>query len=211
MSTGGGNAPSPVACLPHTESAALRPFILVLLSALLAEAAAHAGTFDERKSQCLDCHGKNGVSTTPETPSLGGHPAAFLLYQLVWFREGQRNAPIMNEMIKGMSDDDLRAAGEFLAKLPPPPPPDEPGDPQRMTQGKELADKNRCGFCHNPDYSGHDQIPRLANQREDYLLKALRDYKNEKRIAGGATMIEVLQPLTDGDLKTLAHYLAHVR
>lgn len=189
----------------------MRPAILVLLAATIAATSATGGTFDERKSQCLACHGENGVSPTPETPSLGGQPETFLLYQLVWFREGQRNVPVMNEMMKGMSDDDLRAAGAFMAKLPPPPPPDEPGDPQRMARGKMLTEKNRCGICHNPDHSGHDQIPRLANQREDYLLKALRDYKNEKRIGGGATMIEVLQPLTDGDLATLAHYLAHAR
>lgn len=167
--------------------------------------------FDERKPQCLACHGKDGVSTTPETPSLGGQPEAFLLYQLVWFREGQRNVPVMNEMMKGMSDDDLRAAGEFMARLPPPPPPDEPGNPERMARGKALAEKNRCGVCHSPDYSGHDQIPRLANQREDYLLKSLRNYKSDKRYGGRAEMNEVLHPLSDNDLKTLAYYLAHLR
>jgi len=189
----------------------LRLATLALLAAILAATPAPAGTFDERKSQCLACHGENGVSPTPETPSLGGQPEAFLLYQLVWFREGQRDVPVMNEMMKGMSDDDLRAAGDFFAKLPPPPPPDEPGDPQRMARGKALAEKNRCGICHNPDYSGHDQIPRLANQREDYLLKSLRNYKSDKRYGGRAEMNEVLYPLNDDDLKMLAHYLAHLR
>ena len=80
-----------------------------------------------------------------------------------------------------------------------------------MARGKALAHKNRCGICHNPDYSGHDQIPRLANQREDYLLKSLRNYKSDKRYGGRAEMNEVLQPLNDNDLKTLAHYLAHLR
>jgi cytochrome c553 len=188
----------------------LRGFILVLLGALLAATRAQAGTFDERKPQCLACHGEKGVSTTPDTPSLGGMPEDYLLYQLVFFREGTRVVPIMNEMMRGMSDDDLRAAGTFLAGLPPPPP-DQPGDPERMARGKALADRNRCGFCHNPDYSGHDQIPRLADQREDYLLKALRDYKSEKRIGGGAMMSEVLHSLNDGDLVTLASYLAHIR
>lgn len=189
----------------------MRPIIPALLAAILVAAPTRAGIFDERKPQCLQCHGENGVSGTPETPSLGGMPESYLLYQFVFFREGTRQVPIMNEIMKGMSDDDLRAAAEFIGTLPPPPPPDKPGDPERMARGKALAEANRCGFCHNPDYSGHDQIPRLANQREDYLLKALRDYKSEKRIGGGATMIEVLYPLGDDDLATLAYYLAHVR
>ncbi len=189
----------------------MRPIVLALLAASLASASAHADIFEERKPQCLACHGTNGVSPTPETPSLGGQPEAFLLYQLVWFREGQRDVPIMNEMMKGMSDDDLRSAGALFAGQPPPPPPDDAGDPARMARGKALADKNRCGICHNPDYSGHDQIPRLANQREDYLLKSLRDYRSDRRFGGRAEMNEVLQPLNDDDLKTLAYYLANVR
>lgn len=209
---GGGDTPLPAAAsLPHNESAPLRLIIPVLLTALLAAASATAGTFEERKPQCIACHGDNGTSPTPETPSLGGQPEAFVLYQLVWFREGQRKVPVMNEMMKDMSDNDLRAAADFITKLPPPPPPEQPGDPGRMDRGKTLVARNRCGFCHNPDYSGHDQIPRLANQREDYLLKALRNYKSGNRFGGRAEMNEVLQPLTDDDLKTLAHYLAHVR
>ena len=31
---------------------------------------------------------------------------------------------------------------------------------------------------------GHDQIPRIAGHREDYLLKALREYKSDKRFGG---------------------------
>ena len=177
----------------------------------LAAASAQAGVFDERKAQCAQCHGENGVSKTPDVPSLGGQPELFVLYQLVAFREVERKVPVMNDMMKGMSDDDLRAAAAWVAKLPAPPPPAKSGDPARMARGQALAGKHRCGFCHNPDFSGHDQIPRLAHQREDYLLKALRDYKVETRIGGGAMMSEVLYPLKDKDLADLAYFMAHGR
>ena len=185
-------------------------FLLALLSVLLVTAA-YAGKFDERRAQCAQCHGDNGVSKTPNAPSLGGQPELFVLYQLVAFREGQRKVPAMNDMMKDMSDDDLRAAAAFVAKLPAPPPSSEPGDPARMARANALVAQHRCGFCHNPDFAGHDQIPRLAHQREDYLLKALRDYKAETRIGGGAMMSEVLYPLKDNDLADLAYYMAHVR
>ena len=182
-----------------------------MLLAALAAASAQAGVFDERKAQCAQCHGENGVSKTPDVPSLGGQPELFVLYQLVAFREVERKVPVMNDMMKGMSDDDLRAAAAWVAKLPAPPPPAKTGDPARMARGEVLVSKNRCGFCHNPDFSGHDQIPRLAHQREDYLLKALSDYKAETRIGGGAMMSEVLYPLKDKDLADLAYYMAHGR
>jgi len=188
----------------------LRLFSMAFLLCLAAAPAA-AGLFDQRKAECLACHGANGVSVTADIPSLGGEPELFALFQLVAFRDNRRKVPDMNEIMAGMSDDDLRAAAAFVAKLPPPPPPSEPADAARMTRGKALADANRCAFCHGADFSGHDQIPRLAHQREDYLLLALRDYKADKRFGSGAAMNEVLYPLGDADLVELAYYMAHVK
>jgi cytochrome c553 len=54
-------------------------------------------------------------------------------------------------------------------------------------------------------------MPRLAAQREDYLLKALRDYKSASRPGYDATMDEVIRPVTDADIADLAHYLARLR
>jgi cytochrome c553 len=169
------------------------------------------GLFGERKAMCMQCHGANGVSPTPEVPSLGGMPEFYALVQLVEFREGNRTNPIMTDMIKGMSDDDLRAAAAWITSLPPPPAPEKPGDPARMERGRALAAQYRCGICHGPKYLGGEQMPPLRHQREDYLLKSLRAFKAEERIGDRAAMIEVLLPLKDVDLVDLAHYLAHVR
>jgi cytochrome c553 len=78
-----------------------------------------------------------------------------------------------------------------------------------MERARALVQQNRCNFCHNPDFSGRDQVPRLAAQREDYLLKALRDYKSGARVGYEPTMLDVVRPLDDGQLQDLAHLLAH--
>ena len=186
-------------------------FVLALALSALVVASVGAGAFDERKEQCLACHGDNGTSPTLDTPSLGGQPELFILYQLVGFRGGQRDFPLMNEILKDMSDDDLRAAGALISKMPPPSPPVEPGEPERMARGKALTEKNRCNVCHTATFIGQDQVPRLRNQREDYLLKALHDYKAGKRFGGRAEMNEVLHPLDSQALADLAYFLAHVR
>ena len=128
---------------------------------LIATTPACAGVFDERKEQCLACHGDKGTSPTPETPSLGGQPELFVLYQLVGFRDGQRKSEIMNEMMKGMSDDDLRAAAAFIVKLPPPSPPAEAGDPARMARGQALSRKEPLQCLPYRAITGQDQVPRL--------------------------------------------------
>lgn len=47
-------------------------------------------------------------------------------------------------------------------------------------KGKEKA--TVCGACHGPDgNSPTPDFPRLAGQPEDYLVKALSDYKSGKR------------------------------
>lgn len=170
-----------------------------------------AAQIPENAGVCLACHGENGRSETPEVPSLGGQPANYLLIQLYMFREKQRLVEPMTELTKGMTDDDLRAYSEFVATLPPPAPPQEPPDEQRMQTARQVAERHRCGICHNTDFSGRDQIPRLAGQREDYLLKTLREYKSGARPGYEAVMAEVLQPLGDAELVDLAYYLSQFR
>jgi cytochrome c553 len=115
----------------------------------------------------------------------------------------------MYEAAKGMTDGDLQAWGEFIARLPPPPKPGQAPDGKRYARGRELAAQHHCPVCHNPDYSGREQMPRLANQREDYLLKAMRDYKSGARVPYGRGMEEVVAVLGEAEFADLAHYLAH--
>lgn len=148
----------------------------------------------------------------PLTPSLGGQPSFFVVAQLFLFRDGRRGkAPTpMDEFAKKLSDGDLQSFGALFAKLPPPKPPAEAANSARFERGRSLVEKRNCGICHNPDFSGREQMPRLANQREDYLLKAMRDYKSGERIGyGSATMPEELAGFSDPDLAAVAHFLSN--
>jgi cytochrome c553 len=140
-----------------------------------------------------------------------GEPAQYLLIQLFMYRERLRVAPAMNDVMKGASDDDLRALSEAITRLPPPQPPSELGDSQRLARGGNLSEQNHCNVCHRTDFSGQENVPRLADQREDYLLKSLQDYKSGARHGYDATMAEVLQPINESDLTVLAYFLAHAR
>jgi cytochrome c553 len=165
----------------------------------------------ERLEPCLACHGAEGQSETPDVPSLGAQPSPYTLIQLFMFREGLRVAEPMNSMAKELSDQDLKATADFIATQPPPRPPTDPGIPARIEQGQALAAEHRCDICHGGDFSGQEGVPRLADQREDYLLKTLREYKNGTRRGYDATMAEVLQPLSDTQMVELAYYLARTR
>jgi cytochrome c553 len=169
-----------------------------------------AATIGEQLAACLDCHGEDGQSAIPEVPSLGAQPAFYVTIQLYMFRERMRVVEPMNEVTKGLSDDAVRRMAEVIAKLPPPRPTAEPPDPAQLERARALIEQHRCDFCHNQDFSGAQNIPRLAGQREDYLVKALREYKSNARRGYDASMADVMYPVTDADILDLAHFLARL-
>ena len=188
------------------------PLRLALAASLLVAASlpAAANALADRLPACLACHGEKGQSATPQTPSLGAQRKDYALIQLYMFREKLRKIEIMNQMAEGLTDDDLRVFAEAIAKLPAPPAAADAGDAARIERGKALVGTHRCNFCHAPNFSGQDAVPRIADQREDYLLKTLREYKSGVRTGYDAAMAEVVAPLKDEDFADLAYFLARV-
>lgn len=183
----------------------------LLLCVAAVPAAAQTQTVKQRLPVCLACHGANGQSQTDGVPSLGAQQSFYTTVQLLMFRERMRVAEPMNEMAKGLSDDDLRGFADVIAKLPAPQPPAGPVDDARMARARALVEQNRCNFCHTPTFDGQDNVPRIADQREEYLVKALRGYKDNSRHGYDASMADVVAPITDGQILDLAYYIARVR
>ncbi|MBN8988532.1 MAG: c-type cytochrome [Rhizobiales bacterium] len=188
----------------------MRKTIAALALTLIA-CPANAETFQERLAPCLACHGEKGQSETENTPSLGAQQAPYALIQLFMFREKLRVFEPMNEMTKALTDDDLRTFSDFIATMPKPVPPAEAGDPARMQRGEALGRQHRCNSCHNPDYSGKENVPRIANQREDYLAKTLGEYKDNSRHGYDGSMADVMAPVTPAQIADLAYFIARVR
>jgi cytochrome c553 len=169
---------------------------------------AGAESIEQRMAPCLACHGEKGQSAIPEVPSLGAQTSPYLLIQLYLFREKMRRHEIMNEAVKGFTDDDLRGFADTIATLPPPQPTAEAADPARLARGQALSRQHRCNICHSPDLGGRDNVPRIAGQREDFLVKTMREYKANIRPGYDASMGDVLQPVSDADILDLAYFAA---
>lgn len=182
-----------------------RGWLFALLATLCLPASAAEVT--EQVSFCETCHGKGGNSTIAGMPSIAAQPVTFLENQLVFFREGLRNAPVMAPIAKKLGDAEITAlARHFSAR--PAKSAAGPADPALMARGRQLAETMHCGQCHLPKYEGRAQMPRLAGQREDYMLETMIGYRDGKRTGADTTMTEVLYGMKDADIKALAHYLA---
>jgi cytochrome c553 len=159
---------------------------------------------------CVACHGLKGISSTKNTPSLAGQPDIFTQYQLVFMREGARDAGVMKPFVKNLTDDNIRDLGAYYAALPPPPAlatkSDVAIDTEKVTA---LLTQRHCDSCHKADFSGQGESARLAGQRADYIVKALHDYRAAARRGRGmAVMTEIAVTLHEEDIDMIAAYLA---
>ena len=165
----------------------------------------------EKAELCIGCHGEAGISQTQNIPSLAGQPDQFIQWQLVFFRSGTRKNEQMQPIVEQLSNDDVRNLGAYFASLPPPSNPKPDDQPDLSKAGAQAAAGRRCASCHTDSFAGTKATARVAGQREEYLLKALHEYKSGVRAGGGmAAMADVAYPLSDEEITALAHYLAHL-
>ena len=196
---------------PERALAAAR-FCGVLASAALAWfASAAQAQSAERLAQCAVCHGAKGISVSPQIPSLAAQPKIFVENQLVLIREGLREVPQMKGMLDGVPDTELSALASHFQALPAPGPATGPVQADRLQRGKDLARAALCGTCHLPDYSGRQQIPRLAGQHEAFLFDTMKQFRDHAGPGRDTIMSASLLGINDAQLADLAHYFAHFR
>ena len=155
---------------------------------------------------CVACHGPNGNATIPQNPILSGQTARYIYLQLKDFKEGRRVEPQMEPFVKDLSRDDMfNLAGFFGAQKPRPA--DFKADPARVTRGRAKAEETLCTMCHLGGFKGQNEIPRVAGQHHDYVVKQMLDFKNGRRTNDAGNMASVSKTLSDRDIEDLAHFL----
>jgi cytochrome c553 len=178
---------------------------------LVGPANAADDSIKEKAAPCTPCHGETGISQTENTPSLAAQPDLFLQWQLIFFRSGSRKNEVMQPMAEQLSSEDVRNLGAYFASLSPPKASEPDDNPDLSKKGAQAVAGRRCALCHTDTFAGTKAVARLAGQREEYLTKALHDYKSNVRVGGGvAAMADVAYSLSNEEIEALAHYLAHL-
>lgn len=184
----------------------MRALRVVLAAAALAPAGA-AAQAPLAPEVCVGCHGPDGNSQLPEIPVLAGQTARYLYLQLRDYAEGRRDNPQMTPVAKALSRDDMRALADWFAQRKPTPQPFQP-DAAKAKLGLAKAEETLCTMCHLGGFAGQNEIPRVAGQRYDYVVKQLADFKARRRTNDAGNMTAVSQTLSDTDIENLGHYLA---
>jgi cytochrome c553 len=156
---------------------------------------------------CTACHGEGGNATISVNPILAGQSARYLYLQLRDFQEGRRSDPQCSPMAAGLSREEVHALADYFA-VQKPRQPDFKGDADKAHLGKAKADETLCTMCHQGGFAGSNEIPRVAGQHYDYVVKQLLAFKARHRTNDAGNMTSVASTLSSVDIENLAHYLA---
>ena len=152
---------------------------------------------------CAGCHGEAGVTTTPGFPSLVALTPQYLTTAMKAYRSGQRQNDTMKSMLAAIGDADIDHIALFYALQ-------KPARAQTPAPGDQQAGKAStvgCAGCHGDQgVSSNPTTPSLAGQDGEYLVAALRAYKNGAR--ADETMKTLAGPLDDTAMKNIAAYYA---
>ena len=186
------------------------PATLLTLCAIFAPPALAEGNIDQGKMlayTCLGCHGIEGYRNaypSYRVPKLGGQKAAYIAAAIKGYRDGMRSHPTMSAHAGSLSDQDIDDVAAFIASI---------GTATVAAGGSKNTDleaAQTCVACHGQNgISVNPTWPTLAGQHEDYLVKALNQYRDGTRKE--AVMTQMAAALTDADVDLLARYYSRLK
>ena len=152
-------------------------------------------------ASCGGCHGEDGVSSSPTTPSLAGQDADYIASALHEYKTGVRAHETMKGMAARLNDAAMKNLGAFYAAFEPKAP-----NVRKPVSTAEWA--ARCNRCHGLNGNSTDpRTPMLASQHADYLKQALHEYRTHQRKS--SSMVPMAEGLNETDIDNLANFYAH--
>ena len=161
-------------------------------------------TPEELSSTCLGCHGVvsyNNIYPSYKVPMLGNQHKDYLVAALKAYRSGERAHPTMRAHAANLSDQDISKIADYFSSFR------LDDSKQANSDVKMIEEANACVGCHGPDGNSLvPSFPKIAGQYQDYLLHALKSYKNGNR--NNAIMNGIASTLSDEQMIILSKYYA---
>jgi cytochrome c553 len=157
---------------------------------------------------CLGCHGVNGYRNAYpnyEVPKLWGQSPDYIVTALEEYKSGvQRTHPTMHAQASELSEQEMEDIAAYFGSQPL----------RRETTPASAhtppAAAAVCVACHGADGVGVvAQYPSLAGQHPDYLVQAIREYKDGAR--KNPVMVGMSTPVTEDNLWVIADYYASLK
>jgi sulfide dehydrogenase cytochrome subunit len=172
---------------------------------------------------CFACHGKGGVSSEAEVPTIAGYSEDYFSYSLELYQKMERpcieaeyhtgnkkgQKISMCEIVNGMSESEIEQMSEYFAK-------------QKFVRSKQTFDEelakqgeeihiNKCDECHSKAGSSpEDNAGFLGGQKMDYLREQIKFVRDGKRFTS-KKMKKRLEAFDDAGIEAVVHYYGSIR
>ena len=150
---------------------------------------------------CNTCHGESGLPKYAATPVIWGLQENYLLKQLHDFQSGGRDSEVMNWMATALTPAELGSAAAYFAKK------DWPARPAAAAAASPPAAVAVCAACHQQNLVGGLAAPRLAGQRYEYLVEAMRRFAEGER-TNNPDMRRIMEAISPADREAMARYIS---
>jgi sulfide dehydrogenase cytochrome subunit len=155
---------------------------------------------------CAGCHGTDGASAGPATPSIAGNSEVYMVDTMMAFKSGERPSTVMGRIAKGYSEEEFKLMGSYFAKQPIAIT-SQKLDASKVAAGGKLFGKN-CEKCHDKNGGlADDDSGILASQWLPYLQYSMVDFKAGSREMA-KKMKKKVDKLNDDELEALLQYFA---
>ena len=155
---------------------------------------------------CAGCHGTDGASAGPATPSIAGNSEIYMVDTMMAFKSGERPATVMGRIAKGYSEEEFKLMGSYFAKQPIAKT-SQQLDAAKVAAGEKLFGKN-CEKCHDEKGGlADDDSGILASQWLPYLQYSMADFKAGSREMA-KKMKKKVDKLSDDELEALLQFFA---
>ena len=195
----------------------------VVLSGMIFSNAAFATDIDRMVEPCFSCHGKGGVSSETEVPSIAGYSEDYFSYSLELYQKKERpcieakyhtgskigQKTSMCEIVNGMSESEIEQMSEYFAE--------QKFVRSRQTYDEELAKqgeeihKSKCDECHSKAGSSpEDNAGLLGGQKMDYLREQIKFVRDGRRFTSKKMRLR-LEALGDAEMEAVVHYYGSIQ
>lgn len=161
---------------------------------------------------CAGCHGTNGNSVGPASPSIAGMDPLVFVDMMIAFQEGDTYSTIMGRIARGYTEDELVQMGEYL-KEQAFQPAKQDYDQSLVADGEQYHERF-CDNCHEEGgkalADAEDYII-LAGQWTPYLRYAMEDFRAERRMLPkkmGRKLEQMIEENGEASLDALYAYYA---
>lgn len=180
-----------------------------LLMAVLALPLAMSAAAGDVTKLCERCHGADGNSSKPLSPSIAGDPAEYIITAMKEYRDGARQCkhlPMKCKMVAKWSDEDVATAAAYFAQSKRVAA-KQPFDESLVATGKSIHEE-KCAKCHDAGAADTSQpAPLLNGQWMEDLQYGLEEYASGARKEPDE-MRTAVESLDDSQLKAVLNYYA---